>query len=175
MATILIVYSTVDGHTFNICRRLQQAIEQQAHQVTLVSASNAPDRDVDLFDKIVIGASIRYGKHRPQVYEFIKRNQKVLESRPSAFFSVNVVARKPGKNRPDTNPYIRQFQRRTSWHPKELAVFAGRIDYQKYRFWDRYLIRLIMWMTDGPTDPQTATEFTNWSDVDVFAQRVCAM
>lgn len=45
----------------------------------------------------------------------------------------------------------------------ELAVFAGRIDYQKYRFRDRQMIRLIMWMTKGPTDPKTNIEFTNWN------------
>jgi len=175
MASVLIIYSTTDGHTLKICQRLQRVIEQQAHRVDLVSINDAPDADLDLFDKIVIGASIRYGKHRPQVYDFIKRNEKVLESKPSAFFSVNVVARKPGKNRPETNPYIRQFQRKSSWQPKELAVFAGKIDYQKYRFWDRHLIRLIMWMTDGPTHPKTDTEFTNWEDVDAFGQRVCVM
>jgi len=28
MARILILYSTTDGHTFKICQRLQQVIEQ---------------------------------------------------------------------------------------------------------------------------------------------------
>ena len=175
MANILIVYSTTDGHTLRICRRLQQVIERQAHRVTLASVNDEPDADLDPFDKIVIGASIRYGKHRPQVYDFIRRNVKVLESKPSAFFSVNVVARKPDKNRPETNPYIKQFQKKAPWQPKEMAVFAGKIDYQKYSFWDRHIIRLIMWMTEGPTHPKTVAEFTNWKEVEAFGQRVCVM
>ena len=175
MANILIVYSTTDGHTLSICRRLQRVIEQQAHRVELASVTDEPDTDIQRFDKIVIGASIRYGKHRPQVYDFIKRNGKVLESRPSAFFSVNVVARKPEKNRPETNPYIKQFRKKSSWQPRELAVFAGKIDYQKYRLRDRWIIRLIMWMTHGPTHPKTVAEFTNWEDVEAFGRRVCAM
>jgi len=175
MANILIVYSTVDGHTTRICQRLQLVIEQQAHRVKLASVNDEPDADLPLFDKIVIGASIRYGKHRPQVYDFIERNREVLESKPSAFFSVNVVARKPGKNRPETNPYMKQFQKKASWRPKELAVFAGRIDYRKHGFWDRQIVRLIMWITKGPTDPNTAVEFTDWKDVEAFGQRVCVM
>ncbi|MGA7179218.1 MAG: menaquinone-dependent protoporphyrinogen IX dehydrogenase [Thiobacillaceae bacterium] len=175
MSNILIIYSTTDGHTLKICQRLKQVIEQQTHQVKLVSVDDAPDADPRLFDKIVIGASIRYGKHRPQVYDFIKRNAKVLESKPSAFFSVNVVARKPAKNRPETNPYMRQFRRKAAWQPREWAVFAGKIDYQKYRFWDRHLIRLIMWMTQGPTHPEAVAEFTDWQEVEAFAQRVCVM
>lgn len=175
MANILIIYSTTDGHTLKICRRLQQVIEQQAHRVKLTSIDDVQDTDLMRFDKIVIGASIRYGKHRPQVYDFIKRNEKVLASKPSAFFSVNVVARKPGKNRPETNPYMMQFQKKISWQPKELAVFAGKIDYQKYSFWDRQVIRLIMWITKGPTHPEAVVEFTNWEEVEAFGRRVCVM
>jgi menaquinone-dependent protoporphyrinogen oxidase len=175
MANILIVYSTYDGHTKKICQRLKLVIEQRAHRVNLASVDEDPDAELQLVDKIVIGASIRYGKHRPRVYDFIRRNEKVLESKPSAFFSVNVVARKPEKSRPETNPYIKQFQKRTAWRPTELAVFAGKIDYPKYGFWDRQLIRSIMWMTKGPTDPKAVVEFTNWKDVEVFAQRVCVM
>lgn len=175
MANILIVYSTTDGHTLKICQRIQQVIEQQTHRVKLTSVNDEPYADLTLFDKIVIGASIRYGKHRPQVYDFIKRNEKVLKNKPSAFFTVNVVARKPDKNSPETNPYIKQFQKKASWQPKELAVFAGKIDYRKYSFWDRHLIRLVMLLTKGPTDPNTVTEFTNWEDVEAFGQRVCVM
>ena len=175
MASVLIIYSTTDGHTLKICQRLQQVIERQTHRAKLVSVNDEPDADLKRFDKIVIGASIRYGKHRPQVYDFIKKNEKVLASKPSAFFSVNVVARKPGKNRPETNPYIKQFRAKVSWQPKEWAVFAGKIDYQKYGFWDRHVIRFIMWITQGPTHPQTVTEFTDWEEVEAFGRRVCAM
>jgi len=175
MASVLIVYSSTDGHTLKICRRLQQVIEQQAHRVRLVSVDEDPDVDLERFDKIVIGASIRYGKHRPQVYDFIAKNEKILARKPSAFFSVNVVARKTGKNTPETNPYLKQFQKKTSWQPTALAVFAGKIDYQKYCFRDRQIIRFIMWMTNGPTDPRTVVEFTDWDEVDAFARRVCAM
>lgn len=175
MATILIIYSTTDGHTLKICRHLQCAIEQQSHQVTLSSIDEAPIKDIALFDKIVIGASIRYGKHRTQVYEFIRNNRALLDSKPNAFFSVNIVARKPEKSRPDTNPYMKIFLRKTSWRPRELAVFAGKLDYPRYSFWDRNIIRLIMWMTKGPTHPETIVEFTDWQEVDAFGQRVSMM
>ena len=66
------------------------------------------------------------------------------------------------------NPYLRKFLKQISWQPKELAVFAGKIDYKKYRFLDRQIIRLIMWITKGPTDPKTAVEFTNWKQVETF-------
>ncbi|OGR01665.1 MAG: protoporphyrinogen oxidase [Deltaproteobacteria bacterium RIFOXYD12_FULL_50_9] len=175
MAKILIIYSTTDNHTREICRRLRQVIEQQAHIVTLLSIDDEPNMELQLFDKVVLGASIRYGRHSRQVYEFIKRNEQILDSKPNAFFSVNVVARKPDKNQPATNPYLKKFLKQISWRPKELAVFAGKIDYQKYSFWDRLMIRVIMWMTKGPTDPKTVVEFTNWTQVETFGRLVSEM
>jgi menaquinone-dependent protoporphyrinogen oxidase len=175
MAHILIMYSSTDGQTLKICQRLQQVIAQQNHQVTLVSVTDAGNVDIKPFDKIVIGASIRYGRHSPQVYDFIKTNQKILDSKPSAFFSVNVVARKPAKNTPETNPYMKKFRKKTAWHANELAVFAGKIDYQKYSFSDRHLIRFIMWLTKGPTQLNTNIEFTDWEAVAAFGQRICVM
>jgi menaquinone-dependent protoporphyrinogen oxidase len=110
----------------------------------------------------VIGASIRYGKHSRSIVDFIKGNRQLLDSKASAFFSVNIVARKPGKNTPETNPYLRKFLARTSWRPDQLAVIAGKLDYPRYGFFDRWMIRLIMLLTGGPTDPTTVVEFTDW-------------
>jgi menaquinone-dependent protoporphyrinogen oxidase len=175
MANILIVYSTTDGHTRNIGLRLKQVIEQQDHRVTLISIADRDNIAMEAFDKIVIGASIRYGKHGKRVNDLIMRNKHILESKPSAFFSVNLVARKPEKSQPETNPYLRKFLTQISWQPKVLAVFAGKIDYQKYRFWERQIIRLIMLVTKGPINPKTAIDFTNWNQVEAFGKRVSDM
>ncbi len=175
MANILIAYSTTDGHTKRICEQLRQVIEEQAHKLTLAFINDEPDIGLDDFDTVVIGASIRYGKHSRQVYEFIRKNQHVLDSKPSAFFSVSVVARKAEKNQPATNPYLKKFLRQISWQPTKLAVFAGKIDYPIYTFWDRQIIRFIMWMTEGPTDHEAVVEFTDWNKVDDFGRAVAKM
>jgi menaquinone-dependent protoporphyrinogen oxidase len=175
MANILIAYSTTDGHTKRICERLQRVIEGQAHKVTLAPINDERQVKLDSFDTVVIGASIRYGRHRPQVFEFIRKNQQALGDRPNAFFSVNIVARKAEKNEPETNPYMQKFLRQVAWSPEKLAVFAGKIDYPMYAFWDRQIIRFIMWMTKGPTDPHAVVEFTDWDKVDDFGRVVAAM
>jgi menaquinone-dependent protoporphyrinogen oxidase len=90
MARILILYSTTDGHTVEICRRITQTIEMNGDNVELQDIKDGPELVPGTFDKVVIGASIRYGKHQSLVHEFIKKNQSILESHPNAFFSVNV-------------------------------------------------------------------------------------
>jgi len=175
MAEILIIYATSDGHTLEICRRLEKVIEQQGHHVQLLAIAEAPTVDLEIFDKIVLGASIRYGKHSRQVYDFIEKNWQILDSKPNGFFSVNVVARKPEKATPETNPYLVKFLKQIPWRPKQLAVFGGKLDYPSYRYWDRQMIRAIMWMTKGPTDPKTVVEYTDWKQVEAFGWLVAEM
>ncbi len=175
MARILIVYSTTDGHTLRICERLRVLVEAQGHQVSLVPVAEAADAALAQYDRIVVGASIRYGKHSPAVVDFMNRNAPLLNRKPGAFFSVNVVARKPEKNRPDTNPYVRKLLRTMAWRPSEVAVFAGKIDYPKYGVVDRVVIRFIMWLTNGPTDPQAVVEFTDWRHVEAFGALIATM
>jgi len=175
MTNILILYSTTDGHTIKICQTIQSFLEQKDHAVELHAMDQGATVDPNEFDKLVIGASIRYGKHQQLVYDYIAANLEALESKPAAFFSVNVVARKPDKNQPDTNPYMKKFLQQIKWRPDELAVFAGKIDYPKYRFFDRNMIRLIMFLTKGPTDTKSVTEFTDWQQVEGFAKVIGSM
>jgi menaquinone-dependent protoporphyrinogen oxidase len=88
---------------------------------------------------------------------------------------VNIVARKPEKNTPATNPYLIKFLRQISWQPKLLGVFAGKLDYPRYGVFDRFMIRLIMRMTQGPTDPKAVIDFTDWLQVEAFARSVDAL
>ena len=73
MSRFLIAYSTTDGHTPRICARLQHVIEGQGHAVTVVPLADAETLDLNRFDRIVLGASIRYGKHQPQVSRDLTR------------------------------------------------------------------------------------------------------
>jgi menaquinone-dependent protoporphyrinogen oxidase len=172
---LLLIYATLDGHTLTICQRLKGWIEAQGHTVTLLPIEQADDVRIQDFDQLVLGASIHYGKHRPEVLAFARQQAEVLNRMRSAFFSVNIVARKPLKNQPDTNPYLRKFLKQVPWKPTALDVFAGRLDYPRLGPVDRLMIRLIMWLTHGPTDPTAVVEFTDWQRVQRFAQRVCAM
>ena len=168
MEKSLLIYSTVDGQTEAICRRMASCAKNTS--VDVMSISNV--RNLDDYKTIIIGASIRYGKYRNEVYNFINENFLVLESKKNAFFSVNVVARKPEKNSPNNNPYVIKFLDKINWKPKNIEVFAGKIDYPKYKFIDKYSIKFIMWVTKGPTDTSQSYEFTDWNKVEAFAENL---
>jgi len=174
VARVLFLYSSFYGQSRKVCERLQSRLVEQGHTVEVVSIAE-PGPDPADYDALVIGASIRHGKHNPAVMEFIHKHRALLDARPSAFFSVSLVARKPGKDTAETNPYSKAFLARSPWKPKAAAVFGGVLDYQRYGLFDRYVIRLIMTINKGPTDLQTAHEFTSWEKVDEFAGRIAAL
>ena len=171
MTNIVVIYSTTDGQTKKICDRLVRQLRSQSN-VDLFSINENIKIDLESYEKIIIGASIRYGKHSPLVYDFVEENKQVLLGKFTAFFTVNVVARKPKKNTPETNPYMKKFLKFSKWQPTLLGVFAGRIDYPKYKFIDRLMIRLIMFITSGPTDISGTFEFTDWDEVDNFGHTI---
>ena len=168
---ILIVYSSTDGHTINICKHIYKNLDT-VHDPELKDLKKIQQCDLENAEIIIIGASIRYGDHSKDLYNFVRNHKKIIESKENAFFSVNAVARKPEKNQPETNPYIKKFLKRTSWNPNKMAVFAGKIDYPKYNFFDKHMIRLIMWITKGPTNLTKTYEFTDWSKVDEFIEKI---
>jgi len=171
MISSLIIYSSTDGHTKIICKRIIDFLKDR-NITKLVSLNEAKNLDLSEFDKIIIGASIRYGKHSEDLYKFIELNKNTLNEKESIFFSVNVVARKPEKNTPDNNPYIKKFLKISKWKPKKIGVFAGKVDYPNYNFFDKYIIKLIMFITSGPIDTSQSYEFTDWSKVEDFAKEL---
>lgn len=164
----LIIYSSTDGQTIKICKRIMSIIGD----CKIVSIDEAKNENLSKYEKVIVGASIRYGKHKPELYDYISENCDHLIDTNASFFSVNVVARKPEKNTPLTNPYVQKFLSISQWHPSLIGVFAGKIDYPRYGVLDKFMIRLIMWITKGPTDTKNVYEFTNWDDVDSFAKKI---
>lgn len=174
MAKILLLYSSVYGLSRRISERLQAHLARQG-----VAAEVAAITDTGIdpagFDAIVVGASIRHGKHNPAVMDFIRKHLALLQARPGAFFSVNLVARKPTRNTRETNPYLRRFMAQSPWQPALQGVFAGELDYARYGPLDRRMMQFVMWLNKGPTDPKTKVEFTDWNEVERFAARLAGL
>lgn len=171
MKKTAIIFSSTDGHTASICEKILDILKH-ASMVSLSSIEEADSLNLENFDFIIIGASIRYGKHKPNLFKFINKNLEVLNKKQTAFFNVNAVARKDEKNTPKTNPYLIKFLNKVSWKPTLLDVFAGKISYPKYHFFDKHMIRFIMWMSRGPTNPTKVYEFTDWNRVESFGNKV---
>jgi menaquinone-dependent protoporphyrinogen oxidase len=168
----LVLYSSVDGQTLKIIERITSLIEGEN---TLINIDDNPKIDFTAYDKVLIGASIRYGNFRKNLLTFINNNKQQLDAIPNAFFVVCLTARKPEKANPANNAYMAKFDRLSKWHPRLKGVFAGALLYSRYNWWQTLLIQLIMKMTGGSTDKSKDIELTDWSKVASFSRDFSAL
>ena len=168
---LLILYSTVDGHTKHICEYMSEKLNKKK-DISIAPIEESDKYKLSDFNSIVLGASVRYGYHRKNVYEFIKINKETLENKKTAFFSLNLTARKTEKNTPETNPYIIKFLKKVEWEPTKKGVFAGRLDYPSLDCANKLAILFIMVITNGPKDISQVYELTDWKKVDELIKSI---
>ena len=169
MKKMLVLYSTVDGQTLKIINAIKKTIAND-YYCEVMSIEECQHIDMAIFDKVIIGASVRYGHLNKKLYKFVAANKAELEAKDNAFFCVNLTARKEEKNTPETNAYMQAFLTKSHWVPKQQAVFAGALLYSKYNWWQTLIIQLIMKITGGSTDKTKDIEFTDWNKVTLFAK-----
>lgn len=168
----VIFYHTTDGQTKRIADKLAEHID---HEVELVSLKEQAVDFVEKIanaDQIVVGASIRYGHFNKLVYAFVEQHFEKLNEKPTAFFGVNLTARKENRKTPETNTYTRKFLAKIKWKPTHVEVIAGALYYPRYSFFVRIMIQFIMKITKGETDVTKEYEYTDWCQVVQFAQKL---
>ena len=170
MARVLIVYSSYDGQTERIARRMAEHVGKSGQAAVVRPIDKAPET-LDECDAVIVGGAIRYGHHSRELERWVTRHRESLAARPNAFFSVCMSAGGPGA-RPDTaRGYLDQFRKRTGWEPRSIASFAGACYYTRYNPFIRLMMRMIMGMAGGETDTSRDYEYTDWPEVERFAAR----
>lgn len=185
-ASVALYYATRDGQSRRIAEyiasRLAEAGTAAAAQdsalAQIAPMDMAKDLATDLATElagasvVVLVAAVRYGRHLPEADRLLAVYQSLDTPPPLALASVNLTARKPLKTTVAGNAYLRKLIARHCLAPAVATAFAGRLDYRRYRFTDRQIIRFIMLLTRGPTDPNTCIEYTSWQAVDEFVARI---
>ncbi len=175
MPDVLILYASRDGHTRQIVQRMQARLDAQDVQVRVVDVALAHDVDPSAFKVVAVGGSVVYGKHDERLAGFLNDNAERLEGRPTAFFSVNLIARKAEKQTIEGNVYVRKLLDALASKPDHVEIIAGKLDYPSLGFFDRIMIQLTMKFTDGPTDRNTVIDYTDYAQVDRLADRLKSM
>jgi len=205
MNKIHLLYATYDGHTRRIAERLALKLKEHGVEVCIHDLNSLPNKknhpphlsaealakgdaggsklrsnfgegfSIGANDTIAVIAPIRYGWHLPVATRFLKSYKKSGVKNPLAVISVNLTARKPGKDTAQGNPYLRRWLKRLRLKPALALAIAGNLDYPRYNLFDRLMIQLIMTITRGPTDPRVSVDFTPWDKVDALAAHIAAL
>jgi menaquinone-dependent protoporphyrinogen oxidase len=173
MTRVLIVYGTGEGQTAKISERIARMIRNRGHTADAVDAGDlAKGSTTEGYDAAIVGASIHMGKHEDYVRDFVRENRALLESIPSAFFSVSLTAHDATeKARKEVEGYVESFEEETGWRPDKVAIFAGALLYTHYGFIKRRMMKKIVRDTGNPdTDTSRDYEYTDWNEVERFTE-----
>lgn len=170
---ILIVYSSRDGQTARIARRIAAARIEAGDTVSVLPIDDPSiAADLEESDVVIVGAGIRYGSHGPAAEALVRANLAAISARPNAFFSVSLSAGGPGARPANAARFIAEFIERTQWHPQRTASFAGALLYTKYNPFIRFMMKLIVGAAGGERDTSRDHEYTDWDAVERFAREV---
>jgi menaquinone-dependent protoporphyrinogen oxidase len=170
MSKILIVYGSKYGQTERVARRIAGILRDASHVVDIHRGNQLPDAlPLGDYDGFVVAASVLMGRHQGYIRDFVHRHATLLNLAPSAFVSVCGAA---GGDPPQAQAYIDALLRETGWHPTLVRSFSGAVAYTRYAWWFRWYLRLISRRKGLPTDTSRDWDFTEWNEVDRFAEEV---
>ena len=72
----LIIFSTVDNHTKKISDYISRSLDSK-DGIDVVNLEIINKYNLEDYNRIIVGASIRYGKFRKSLYEFISKNNNI--------------------------------------------------------------------------------------------------
>lgn len=167
-------YASRDGQTRRIAERISVRLAEAGIRAAPIDLALGipPIPDLSSSGPVILVAAVRYGKHLPEAERLLASYRRIASPPPLVFLSVNLTARKKGKQTPEGSVYLRKVIHKYRLKPVLAQAIAGRLDYPRYTWRDRQAIRFIMMLTGGPTDPSTQVEFTDWDQVDALAQRI---
>lgn len=172
MGKLLVVYGTTEGQTRKIAREMARVLVDAGHEVDLLDPAVSDVESVTRYDGVLIGASVHVGGYQKAVRNWVKKNSLLLNSLPTAFFSVclGVLEKNPETQKAERE-IAENFFRWSGWNPREFVVLAGALRYSKYGWLKTKIMQVIARKQGGGTDPSRDYEYTDWNQVQVFALR----
>jgi menaquinone-dependent protoporphyrinogen oxidase len=166
-----------DGQAARIAERVAQRVEATGHPVsfTVLGKGEVVPAEIETAGVVVLIAAIRYGFHLPAAHRLLAAYKALANPPPLGLATVCLTARKPNKQTPETNVYLRKLINRKNLTPAVATAIAGKLNYPRYSWLDRTLVRMIMKITGGPTDGTSVIEYTDWDQVNAFADQVAAL
>ena len=170
MTRVLILYGTTDGHTATIARRLASMLHAYGAEVDTVDVVHGKPRPAG-YDGVIVAASVHTGAYQSKVRRWVREHSPALADLPTAFISVSlgVLQTDPAVQK-EVRATIDRFLTSTGWRPTVTKPVAGAVLYTRYGWLKRRLMRHIVRKAGGGTDTGRDYEYTDWADLDRFAE-----
>jgi menaquinone-dependent protoporphyrinogen oxidase len=162
MNKVLVVYASRYGSTAEVA----QAIAQELCSRGEVTEVHSVEEQIDpaAFDAVIVGSAIRMGRWLPAATKFVQQNQAVLRNKPTAIFTLHMLATDDSAaSRQQRDAYT--ATERGLIQPELEAFFTGKIDRAQLS-----LIEKMMFKATG----SPGGDRRNWQAIRTWADEVAA-
>jgi menaquinone-dependent protoporphyrinogen oxidase len=170
MSRILVIYGTTEGQTAKIARYLGDTLRAAGVSADVVdarTASSSPDN----YDAVIVAASVHARGYQQAVRRWVRARAQVLNAKPTAFISVCLGVLQPEpKVQRELAAIVDRFLTSTGWRPAITKHVAGALAYSRYNWFKRWAMVRIVRTAGGDTDTSRDYEYTDWADVQGFAE-----
>ncbi len=159
---ILLIYSSIEGHTASIVRFLEDEL-RKLHCIVTVAKATSEVQALATFDAVMVAAPIHAGQYANEIVEFVSKHSPELRNLPSLFYSIGLtVTSKDPKALVSLLDTTASFLKDAGWKPDKVEQIAGALLYTKYGFFKRMLMKSIMKKAGGDTDTSRDFVYTDW-------------
>ena len=148
----LVVYGTRHGSAREAAITVSDDLQERGYAVDVRPAEKAMDIDLSPYDSVVIGSSIYWARLTPATVAFMRKHQEALSKKSFSLFTVclSLIRDKP-KNRIRVANYIKKsFRGMPGLMPKNIGMFAGRIDLDKTTLGEWIIVKFLLVATGLP-------------------------
>ena len=169
---LLLAYASMYGQTEKIARHIAKRLEAGGAQVTVRPCTDVgPDTPLDHYDAVLVGGPVIRQALHVEARRFVAERSAELSRLPSAFFLVSGAAGSQHESeREAARGIMNRFLEEADWSPPARASFGGAIPYTRYPLLLKWVMKWIAWRNGGSTDTSRDHEYTNWDQVDAFAE-----
>lgn len=176
MKSVLVVYGTTEGQTRKIAESIATALRARGVEVELVdSAAKRAALVEPVYAAAIVCGSLHRHRYQTSLLRFVKDNKAWLAGMPAAFVSVSLTAGlKDDRSRGELREIAEAFFRKTGWTPAITQHVAGALQYSKYAYFKRSIMKLIAKRQGGNTDTSRDHEYTDWDALTRFVESFLA-
>jgi menaquinone-dependent protoporphyrinogen oxidase len=162
---ILVSYASGYGATAEVAKTIAHRL-QENHEVDLVPSNKV--RDLEQYDAIVIGSSLRAGRWLGTMNKFLRRYREQLIEKPLAIFTVCLEARTMDGSRRVLQEHMPRLMKPfTALAPVACEAFGGVLDFDRYNFAVRTIMRNMMAKEGMPTSG--FKDYRDWESIHEWA------
>ncbi|TFG13425.1 nitric oxide synthase [Candidatus Thorarchaeota archaeon] len=169
---VLIAYGTRYGSTAEISERMGEIFTEKGMKTEVRDLKkDGTPTDLDEYDLVVVGSGILAGRWTKEPLKFLEQNKEKLAEKSVALFVVSAYAADSEKHDRVYEDYLVSVAEDLKpISPVSMGFFGGVIDFSKYNFAVRILMKRMVSSNAGDREVSEYMDLRDWEEIESWAK-----